>query len=121
MDRGVSEEVSSEERGHGFWRESLPLRLVLALPDAVVVGAFLLLLVVAPLPLGANRDWAWAPMAVVVGLIAVACALATIRSDGWRVPATEKTPLVALIACFVLMVGVAWLQMTTLPPPSPPA
>ncbi len=116
MDRGVSEQVSSDERGHGHWRESLPLRLLLALPDAVVVGAFLLLLVVAPLPLGANRDWAWAPMAVVVGLIAVACALATIRSDGWRVRATEKTPLVALIAFFMLMVVVALLQMTTLPP-----
>jgi O-antigen ligase len=118
MDRGVSQEVSAEEAGRGHRRESLPLRLLLALPEAVVVGAFLLLLVVAPLPLGANRDWAWAPMVVVVGLIAVACTLATIGSDGWRVPATEKVPLVALIVCFVLMVGVALLQMTTLPPPA---
>ena len=118
MDRGGSEEMSSEERRHGHWRESLPLRLLRALPEAVVVGAFLLLLVVAPLPLGANRDWAWAPMAVVIGLIAVACALATIRSDGWRVPAAERLPLVLLITCFVLMAGVALLQMTTLPPPS---
>jgi O-antigen ligase len=118
MDRGVSEEVSSEERGRGHWRQSLLPRLLLALPDAVVVGAFLLLLVVAPLPLGANRDWAWAPMVVVVGLIAVACALATIGSDGWRVPAAERLSLVLLIACFGLMVGVALLQMTTLPPPS---
>jgi len=118
MARGVSEEVSDDEPGHGYRRGSLALRLLLALPEAIVIAAFLLLLVVAPLPLGANRDWAWAPMVVVFGLIAVGCTLATIGSEGWRVPAAERVPLVALIVCFVLMLVVALLQMTTLPPPA---
>lgn len=29
--------------------------------------AFLLLIAIVPIPLGSNRDWAWAPLAVVVG------------------------------------------------------
>jgi len=106
MARGESEEVS---RGG-----SLVLRQLLALPQGFVLAAFLLLLVVAPLPLGANRDWAWAPMVVVLGGIAVGCVLVTVGNDGWRVTAEERTPLVALIGCFALMVAVALLQMTTL-------
>ena len=113
MARGVSQEVS-DEPDRGDWRDHPLVRLVFALPQGVVLAAFLLLLVVAPLPLGANRDWAWAPMAVIVGGIAVACVVTTIGSDGWRVPFDERAPLVALIACFVLMVGVGLLQMTTL-------
>jgi O-antigen ligase len=122
MDLGESEEVSSEEpprrhRRDGFLRV-LPLRLARGLPDALVVAAFLLLLIVAPLPLGANRDWAWAPMVVVVGLIGAGCAWATIGSDGWRVSEAERARLLALIICFALMVAVALLQMTTLVPPT---
>jgi len=113
MARGVSQEVS-DGPGRGDWRDHPLVRLVFALPQGVVLAAFLLLLVVAPLPLGANRDWAWAPMAVVMGAIAVACVVTTIGSDGWRVPMDERAPLVALIVCFALMVGVGLLQMTTL-------
>ena len=90
------------------------LRLLLELPRGMVLVVFLLLLAAAPLPLGANRDWAWAPMAVVVGVIAVTCALATLSSDAWRVSGDERTPLIALIVCFALMVAVALLQMSTL-------
>ena len=94
------------------------LRPLLALPEALVVGLFLLLLVVAPLPLGANRDWAWAPMAVFIGMIAIVCVPATIGSEGWRVARDERAPLVALLACFALVVAVALLQMTGLPGPT---
>src|SRR5437899_3531049 len=118
MAQGGLPEMNAREIEADDGRGNSLRRLLTALPRGVVLGAFLLLVVVAPLPLGANRDWAWAPMAVVVGLIAVACALATVGRDGWRVPAAEKTPLAALIVCFVLMVAVALLQMTTLPPPA---
>jgi len=118
VDHGVSEEVSGDDPERGSRRESLLLRFLLWLPQAIVVGAFLLFLIVAPLPLGANRDWAWAPMVVVIGAIAAGGMLATIGSDGWRVALDERAPLVALLVCFFLMVGVALLQMTTLPPPA---
>ncbi len=104
--------MSDGEVWRGSWRDSGLLRLLLALPQGVVLLAFLLLLVVAPLPLGANRDWAWAPMVVAMGVIAVACMPATIGSDGWRVTAEERIPLLAVVACFALMVGAAILQMT---------
>jgi len=113
MARGVSQEVSDEPY-RADWREHPLVRLVFAAPEGIVLAAFLLLLVVAPLPLGANRDWAWAPMAVVVGGIAIACFVTTLGSDGWRVSVDERAPLIALIACFALMVGVGLLQMTTL-------
>src|SRR5215471_9590256 len=132
MARGESEEVSDDGSERGDWRASSRWRessrwrgnsrwhrsavrdVLLALPQGFVLAALLLLLVVAPLPLGANRDWAWAPMAVVVGAIAVACVVTTIGSEGWRVPMDERAPLAALIACFALMVGIGLLQMTTL-------
>src|SRR5262249_49184151 len=75
---------------------------------------FLLLIVVAPLPLGGNRDWAWAPMAVFMGIVAVSCTLVTIGSDGWRVAADERAPLPGLIACLALVGATGLLQMTTL-------
>jgi O-antigen ligase len=114
MARGGPQEMSAQDLQYDEGRGNPLLRLALGLPQAVVLVAFLLLLVVAPLPLGANRDWAWAPMAVVMGVIAVGCTLTTIRSDGWRVVAEERMPLTALIVCFALMLGIALLQMTAL-------
>jgi O-antigen ligase/polysaccharide polymerase Wzy-like membrane protein len=110
--------MSNGHSQDAVWRERLrdraAVRLLMALPQGVVLIAFLLLLVVAPLPLGGNRDWAWAPMAVAVGVIAVACMVTTFNSQAWRVAVDERGPLLALIVCFGLMTAVALAQMTTL-------
>ena len=81
--------------------------------DWIVVALFLLLLVVAPLPMGANRDWAWSPMAIAVGVLAVVCAAGLGTRDGFRLSTAERAPLLVLIGCFAVFVAVALLQMST--------
>jgi len=39
------------------------------LADWLLAVAFFAVVTFAALPMGANRDWAWAPIAVIVGLI----------------------------------------------------
>jgi hypothetical protein len=81
-----------------------------------VFGLFFLLVVAAPIPMGANRDWAWAPMVVVIGILALLCAAGIGGREGFKVSADESTPLLVLIACFLFFVTVALAQMSTLVP-----
>jgi O-antigen ligase len=84
--------------------------------SVVVVGAFFLLLLAAPLPMGANREWAWAPMTVAVAGIAIVAALGLGPRRGLPIGVGEGWPIAILAAGFVLMIGVALLQMSTLAP-----
>jgi hypothetical protein len=86
-----------------------------------VFGLFFLLIVLAPLPMGANRDWAWAPMVVVIGVLALLCAAGIAGREGFKVSLEESTPLLALIGCFLFFVVVALLQMSPLAPLAPSA
>lgn len=45
------------------------------LPQRLIFGGLALVVILAPLPLGSNRDWSWNPVAVVVGGLLVAQAL----------------------------------------------
>jgi len=82
----------------------------------MVVGAFFLLLLVAPLPMGANREWAWAPMTVAVAAVAIVTALGLGPRRGLAISVGEGWPIAILAACFALMIGIAVLQMSTLAP-----
>jgi O-antigen ligase len=83
--------------------------------DALMVTLFLALLLVAPLPMGGNRDWASAPMAVVVAVLAIVIAMHGNRQ--WLGLAVgEGRPMAILIACFALTMGVAVLQMSPFAP-----
>jgi O-antigen ligase len=98
-----------------------PLAIVRSTFDALVVGFFLLILLVGPLPMGANRDWAWAPITVAFGIVAALVALGLGSRD---IPATaprERLPLGVLIVCFLLMLGIGLLQMSPLAPAGPSA
>ena len=88
-----------------------PLSLIRRLVDWIVVALFLLLLLVAPLPMGANRDWAWSPMAIFVGVLAVLCATGLGSHDGFRISARERAPLLVLIGCFAIFIAIGFLQM----------
>lgn len=94
------------------------MRWVGRLAGAMLAGLFFLLLAAAPLPLGANRDWAWAPMALVIGALAILSAVAWGDRDraAFDLSAEERGPFLALVACFVVVVGVALLQMSTWAP-----
>jgi O-antigen ligase len=87
------------------------LSLLRGLVDWIVVALFLLLLVASPLPMGANRDWAWSPLAIFVGVLAVLCAAGLGARDGFRPAAGERTPLLVLIGCFAIFIAIGFLQM----------
>lgn len=82
----------------------------------LAVGAFLLLLVVAPIPMGGNRDWAWAPMVVVAGIVGVLVAAGAGVRGGFEVGAGERRPLLLLLAAFAVFLALSLLQMSTLGP-----
>ena len=82
----------------------------------LAIAAFLLLLALAPLPLGANRDWAWAPILIALGVIAILCALGLGGRHGFAVEPEERWPLAALLVCFLAFAFVGLLQTSTLGP-----
>lgn len=113
MSRSVRFEVNDEDVAVPLRRRSGALRRVSVI---VVLGLFLLLLLACPLPMGANRDWAWAPMAVMIGVLAILAALVQGPRDGQEADAEERKFLLLLVAGFVLIVAIALLQMSTFAP-----
>lgn len=89
-------------------------RFVRSIGDMAVVVVFFAVLVVAPLPMGGNRDWAWAPMILPLAAACALCAVGLGYNGGFSVSASERWPLLLLIACFAGMIGVALLQMSGL-------
>jgi hypothetical protein len=89
-----------------------PLVLLRRLADAAVAMLFFLLLLASPLPMGGNRDWAWGPMVVIVGALAVATAIGLGHRAGFATSAGESRPLAVLSLCFGLMIGIALLQIS---------
>src|SRR5258707_14113670 len=85
---------------------------------ATFVSLFFACVVLAAIPMGANRDWAWAPIVVLVGFLAVWHALGLGIADGHRVRAAERWPLVLLIASFLIVTAVGLLQISLAVPPS---
>jgi hypothetical protein len=96
-------------------REGL-LSNVRQLIGLTLFALFYLAIVVAPLPMGGNRDWAWAPMAMAVGIFGLCCAFGLAGREALVVTDEERTPLLLLIACFLAFVFVVVLQMSTLAP-----
>lgn len=84
--------------------------------DKTAVFVFFAMVVVAALPMGANRDWAWAPLCVLLGLIAIPVSLGLGARGGHAVGALERLPLLVLIACWLLFAAFAVWQMTTWTP-----
>lgn len=95
---------------------SKPLHILRRGADEGVVSLFFLLLLVAPLPMGANRDWAWSPMTVIVGVLAVAGSVGLGTRRGLDVMPGEGRFLALLILCFGAMLCVGFLQFSSLAP-----
>jgi len=84
--------------------------------DKTIVFVFFALVAVAALPMGANRDWAWAPLCVMFGLIAIPAALGVGARGGQSVAAIERLPLLVLVGCWILFAAFAMWQLTTWTP-----
>ncbi len=99
-------------------RRRRPLAVLRGLADWSVAALFFAVVSFAALPMGANRDWAWAPIAVIVGVLAVLVASGVGTSKGFEVSEAERKPLLALVACFALFVLFGLFQMSTMAPSS---
>ena len=84
--------------------------------DWIVAGAFFAVVSLAALGMGGNRDWAWAPVAVMIGVLSVVIAAGAGTRSGFDVWPAERLPLLVLFLCFVAYVLFALLQMSTLAP-----
>jgi O-antigen ligase len=84
--------------------------------DATAIGLFFLILMLAAIPMGANRDWAWAPLCIAFGLMAIPVAFGVGSRGGLAIAAAEERPLLALIVCFAAFLTFALWQMSTLAP-----
>ncbi len=91
-------------------------RLVRRVIDRGTVFLFFGLVGLAALPMGANRDWAWAPFSVLFGLMAVPVALGLGARDAYQVPAAERGPLLLLVCCWFFFAGFSIWQTTTWTP-----
>ena len=90
--------------------------MVRSLATWLLTVAFFAVVALAALPMGANRDWAWAPIAVFIGLLAVAAAAGLGPRRGFESIESERLPLLALIACFLALILFGVFQMATWAP-----
>lgn len=93
------------------WR-GLARRLI----DRATALLFLGLVGISALPMGANRDWAWAPLGLLFGLMAIAVSFGIGARERRAVAATERRGLLALVGCWAFFVCFALWQTTTWTP-----
>jgi O-antigen ligase len=114
MARPAEKGVMDADEDVALPRHGRLLAIVRMLADWTVVLLVFAVIALAALPMGANRDWAWAPIAVVVGTLAVAVAAGLGSRSGFDVSEAERVPLIGLVACFVLFVAFGLFQRSTL-------
>lgn len=89
--------------------------------DICFIVLFFATVLLAPIPLGANRDWAWSPIVILLGGLGVWHALGLGIRDGHALRAVELRFLIALLLCFVVVLAMGFLQISSFVPPSWPS
>lgn len=85
------------------------------------IGLFFAAVLLAPIPMGANRDWAWSPIVILLGFLAVWHALGLGIADGHSLRAAELSFLAALLPCFLVVLAMGFVQISPFVPPSWPS
>ena len=88
------------------------------LAEAAFILLFFAVVLLAALPMGANRDWAWSPIVVLLGALAVWHALGLGIIDGHVIRPAERQPLIILTLCFLVVVVAGIVQISPFVPPS---
>ena len=65
-----------------------------------------LIVVIAPLPFGSNSDWAWSPLACVVGFMVILLPVAKLDSDASALSSLRALSIPALFVAIVVLWGV---------------
>jgi O-antigen ligase len=86
--------------------------------EVCFIVLFFATVLLAPIPLGANRDWAWSPIVILLGGLGVWHALGLGIRDGHALRAVELRFLIALLACFVVVLAMGFVQISSFVPPS---
>jgi O-antigen ligase len=71
---------------------------------------FVATIVLAPVPLGSNRDWSWSPLAAVVGLLLVAATAVAVDRQSRFALLFQRLAVPGVL--FVLVLGWAMVQVT---------
>ncbi len=93
---------------------SAPQRLA----ELAFISAFFAIVLFAAIPMGANRDWAWSPIVVLLGILAVWHAAGLGIIDSHVVRRAERLPLLGLILCFLAVIVAGIVQISPLVPAS---
>ena len=115
MARPTPQEMSAEGGEARSWRHD-GLALIRGLIGWVLCVLFFSLVVFSALAMGGNRDWAWAPVAVAIGLLSIAIAAGLGSRTGFDVADGERTPMLVVVACFLLFIVFGVFQMATFAP-----
>ena len=99
------EEVASGGNASPFGRH--PRAIVRGMADWLLAVGFFAVVALAALPMGANRDWAWAPIAVIVGILAVAAAAGIGVHSVFGYEHDRSTPLPETLERLAAALGVA--------------
>lgn len=89
------------------------LAVVRQVADWLVMVVLFGVIAFSSIPMGANRDWAWAPIVAAIGLLGLAMAAGLGTRSGFEVSDAERRPLLILIALFALLVMIVLLQMSS--------
>jgi len=85
----------------------------------IVLLLFGLALALVPLPLASNRDWAWSPLAVIVGVSLILCAIAIVRQpEVYRRTLANSTSLSVPMVLTGIVILWAVVQASELTPES---
>lgn len=88
------------------------------LAEIAFITLFFAVVLLAAVPMGANRDWAWSPIVVLLAGLAIWHALGLGIIDGHAIRSAERAPLMVLVVCFVLVVVAGIVQISPLVPAS---
>jgi O-antigen ligase len=88
------------------------------LAEVAFISLFFAVVLFAAVPMGANRDWAWSPIVVLLAVLAIWHALGLGITDGHAIRPVERLPLIVLIFGFVLVVVAGIVQISPLVPAS---
>jgi O-antigen ligase len=86
--------------------------------EVAFISLFFAVVLFAAVPMGANRDWAWGPIVVLLGALAVWHALGLGIVDGHVVRPAEQLPLTLLVLSFLVVVAAGIFQISPLVPAS---
>lgn len=95
--------------------------VVRRMAEACFVILFFATVLFTPFPMGANRDWAWSPIVILLGVLAIWHALGLGIADGHALRAAELPYLIVLLLCFLVVLAMGVVQISPLVPPSWPS